>query len=123
MNRDHPFVDGNKRFAITAMLVFLGRNNAILIANDAELLEFSLSVAEGSLGQDGACEFASVRVFEGDWTQDDIDEWIERVDEHAGEGWRIGEALAAWNDGSRPRFIALQGKDIESALRLASPST
>lgn len=122
LNKGHPFADGNKRFALTALLVFLGRNNALLIASDDELLDFSLSVADGTLDQGEACRFTSLRVFDREWTEEEIARWAERVDERPGEGQRIAEALAAWRQRSHPTFIRLPGKDIESVLKLAAAS-
>ena len=36
LNKNHPFADGNKRFALTAMEVFLFMNRALLVASTAE---------------------------------------------------------------------------------------
>ena len=123
LNKLHPFVDGNKRFALTAMLVFLGRNNSLLIALDDELLEFSLAVADGRLDQEAACNFAALRVFERDWSEAEIGDWRQFVDQHGGEGERIAEALKSWRQRQGPNVIQLPGTDLESALRLAGSAT
>jgi len=48
--RDHPFLDGNKRTAITvAAGVFLPLNGFELIALDADTVRVMLEVAEGSM--------------------------------------------------------------------------
>lgn len=47
LSRNHPFVDGNKRTAITAAGVFLGFNGYDLVAGQRELEIFALSVATG----------------------------------------------------------------------------
>lgn len=44
--KNHPFVDGNKRTAITAASIFLLRNNCRLTASNKELQRFTLNVAE-----------------------------------------------------------------------------
>ena len=53
--RNHPFLDGNKRTALAACLVFLESNdllpNAKLATNDWE--EFMLDVAASRLDRDG----------------------------------------------------------------------
>lgn len=45
--RSHPFVDGNKRTGLVAMLVFLGLNGRRLTAPDDELADLVLGVASG----------------------------------------------------------------------------
>ena len=43
--KNHPFVDGNKRTAITAASIFLMRNNYTLTASNIELERFTIKVA------------------------------------------------------------------------------
>ena len=45
--RNHPFVDGNKWAGLICALVFLGLNDAEVVAKPDELLEVVLGVAEG----------------------------------------------------------------------------
>lgn len=45
--KNHPFVDGNKRTAITAAGVFLQRNGSHLEATHDELYRFTMAMAEG----------------------------------------------------------------------------
>lgn len=45
--KNHPFVDGNKRTGLVAMLAFLGLNGRRLEAPAAELTDLVLGVAEG----------------------------------------------------------------------------
>jgi len=42
---DHPFVDGNKRTAVTVMGIFLARNNLQMTATQKELEDFAVKVA------------------------------------------------------------------------------
>lgn len=46
---DHPFVDGNKRTAITVCGVFLARNNYILACKPKELEDFAVQIATDHL--------------------------------------------------------------------------
>lgn len=46
---NHPYVDGNKRIGLIAMVAFLDRNGYDLTASDAEVVEIILSVASGGL--------------------------------------------------------------------------
>lgn len=45
--KNHPFVDGNKRTGLVAMLAFLGLNGRRLAAPDDGLTDLVLGVAEG----------------------------------------------------------------------------
>ena len=45
--KDHPYVDGNKRVALVALVAFLDVNGAELTATNAEAFEVVLSVAGG----------------------------------------------------------------------------
>lgn len=45
--RNHPFIDGNKRTAITAAGLFLRQNGYRLISANEELERFTLSAARG----------------------------------------------------------------------------
>ena len=46
---DHPFVDGNKRIGLLAMLTLLRLNGVRLRVADADLLRVGLSLADGSM--------------------------------------------------------------------------
>jgi death-on-curing protein len=50
--RNHPFVDGNKRTAVTSSGVFLGLNRLSLKTGQKELERFTLSVAIGEASFD-----------------------------------------------------------------------
>jgi death on curing protein len=49
--KNHPFVDGNKRTGLVAMLAFLGLNGRRLVVGDEELTELVLGVAEGRVSK------------------------------------------------------------------------
>lgn len=49
--RDHPFVDGNKRAGLAALLVFLGLNSLWLEADPAELERLVREVADGKISK------------------------------------------------------------------------
>ncbi|MBU1045915.1 type II toxin-antitoxin system death-on-curing family toxin [Patescibacteria group bacterium] len=48
MIKNHPFQNGNKRIAITTLFVFLHKNKKWLIADNKELYNFALWIAESS---------------------------------------------------------------------------
>lgn len=47
--KNHPFIDGNKRTAITSASIFLFRNNYILTASNKELEQFTSKVASRNI--------------------------------------------------------------------------
>ena len=50
--KNHPFVDGNKRIGLLAMMTFLELNLISIECTDAELVELGLSLAKGSLTEE-----------------------------------------------------------------------
>jgi death on curing protein len=51
--RNHPFVDGNKRAAFAAIIVFLGLNDIEFLASEAEATAIILELAAGNVGEEG----------------------------------------------------------------------
>ncbi len=51
--RNHPFVDGNKRAAFAAIIVFLGLNDIDFLAPEAEATAIILELAAGNIDEDG----------------------------------------------------------------------
>ena len=49
--KNHPFVDGNKRTAFAAIIVFLGLNELELCASEAEASVMILALAAGELSE------------------------------------------------------------------------
>jgi death-on-curing protein len=47
--RNHPYVDGNKRVALVAMVAILDRNGSALTATNGEILQTILELAAGEL--------------------------------------------------------------------------
>lgn len=77
LNKNHPFADGNKRFALTAMEVFLVLNRAVLLANPAEAEAFALGVADGSIERDESIDFVRRRTFRSDRSEQGHRRWLE----------------------------------------------
>ena len=50
MNKNHPFQNGNKRLAITTLLLFLQQNGKWLRADIQELYNFTVWIAESPAG-------------------------------------------------------------------------
>jgi death-on-curing protein len=46
---DHPFIDGNKRTAVTVSGIFLHRNGKHLISSQKDLEDFTLRITTGHL--------------------------------------------------------------------------
>ncbi|MCL2557930.1 MAG: type II toxin-antitoxin system death-on-curing family toxin [Treponema sp.] len=51
--KNHPFIDGNKRIAVTSMLVILRMNGISLSFSQRELADLGLGIAAGSVGYEG----------------------------------------------------------------------
>jgi death-on-curing protein len=51
--RNHPFVDGNKRAALLAMVTFLGLNEIDLVTDEAEAVVIIRDLAAGAIDEDG----------------------------------------------------------------------
>jgi len=47
--KNHPFIDGNKRAAVTSMLVILRMNDITLLYTQQELVKLGLGIADGSI--------------------------------------------------------------------------
>ena len=76
---NHPFLDGNKRFALVAMDTFLARNAAWLLASDGELVDFSVKVADHQLSREGSIPFVENRTLRYHWGEARIRAWISSV--------------------------------------------
>ena len=55
--KNHPFVDGNKRIGILAMISFLEINGIKLICKDDELISIGFGLADGSIDEKKLLEF------------------------------------------------------------------
>ena len=62
--KNHPFVDGNKRVAVTAMLVILRMNDIMLSYTQEELIYLGIGVADGSLDYDEVTAWVKKHVIE-----------------------------------------------------------
>lgn len=55
--RNHPFMDGNKRSAITATGIFLAINGYTLVVEDEEMVRFTLACAQSQAALDEIMEW------------------------------------------------------------------
>lgn len=76
---NHPFLDGNKRFALVAMDTFLARNGAWLFASDDELVDFSVQVADHQLSREESIPFVERRTVRFHWSEARIGAWLRRI--------------------------------------------
>ena len=51
--RNHPFIDGNKRTALVAIVTFLGLNDIDFLVPEAEAVSAILGLAAGDIDEDG----------------------------------------------------------------------
>lgn len=80
INKGHPYVDGNKRLALTAMLSFLYINDFEMIATDSELKQFALGVAEDWLSREESARFIRDRAPRLSWSEERTQRWVDRLD-------------------------------------------
>ena len=57
INRNHPFVDGNKRVALTAAGVFLELNGFRLEAPEQDAVQATLALSSGEIGEEQFAEW------------------------------------------------------------------
>lgn len=50
--KNHPFVDGNKRIGVMAMLAFLELNGVQIDCVDEQLIQIGLAVADGTMNDE-----------------------------------------------------------------------
>ena len=62
INRNHPFVDGNKRAAFIALGLFLGLNGLRLVADQVEATRMMLAVAAGGITEEELAVWVAQRV-------------------------------------------------------------
>jgi death-on-curing protein len=55
--KNHPFVDGNKRIGILAMISFLEINGIKLVCTDNELIRIGLELADGTADEQTLLDF------------------------------------------------------------------
>jgi death-on-curing protein len=60
--QNHAFVDGNKRVAAAAMIMFVYLNDHDLACNEDELVELTLGVASGTTTQAEVAVFLAARI-------------------------------------------------------------
>ncbi len=60
--KDHPFVDGNERVALTAAAVFLEINGATFDASEAETVIMFRNLAAGGMGEEELAEWLCMKV-------------------------------------------------------------
>ena len=97
LNKNHPYVDGNKRLAVAAMEWFLFRNGFVLMATSDRLVDFALLVANDQLSRDASAHWIERRAFRISWTERYFQRWIDSLspDEYAETKEARDEALAS----------------------------
>jgi death-on-curing protein len=55
--KNHPFVDGNKRIGLLAMMSFLETNGISLISNNDDLVKICLGIADGTVKEKALVDF------------------------------------------------------------------
>ncbi len=73
---NHPFFDGNKRFAVAAMETFIALNRAALATTDEQLVWISLAVARRELCKQALIRWVERKTARLDWSNSRIKSWI-----------------------------------------------
>ena len=60
--KNHPFIDGNKRVAVTALLVILRINGVALSFTQEDLIVLGLGIADGSIGYEDIITWVNVHI-------------------------------------------------------------
>ncbi len=60
--KNHPFLDGNKRTAVLALMEFLNRNDHCLQASNDELYDFTIAVATSRLDKNQITDWIRSRI-------------------------------------------------------------
>mgnify|MGYP001594825495 CR=1 FL=1 len=58
--RNHPFIDGNKRTALIAVYIFLGKNGYRLEADNAEAVAVIQDLASGELSEEDLAKWIGI---------------------------------------------------------------
>lgn len=75
LNKNHAFIDGNKRIAVTAMEWFLMRNGFELHASNDEIVAFALSVASNQLSREDSEVWITRRATRETWSHNRLARW------------------------------------------------
>lgn len=84
LNKGHPFVDGNKRFAVAATDTFLCINNADFVGTDSEVVNLAREVADGSISLQMLSAFFRQRVQRNSWSDEQTERWVGNLQEALG---------------------------------------
>ena len=60
--RNHPFIDGNKRAAFMAMMVFLRKNGVAFASDPNDAAAAILALAAGEVGEEGLARWIKDRL-------------------------------------------------------------
>ncbi|MEE8337214.1 MAG: type II toxin-antitoxin system death-on-curing family toxin [Dehalococcoidia bacterium] len=79
LNKNHPYVDGNKRLAVTATEWFLYRNDFVLFASNDQLMDFALRVADDRLSRTESTRWLNARAVRRTWSDARHARWLESL--------------------------------------------
>lgn len=116
LNVNHPFVDGNKRFALTAMIVFLARNQAFILASEDELYETSIGIADGGISRDALCAFIERRTVRTTWSPRSLHQWRTRLARSHAEERQVKQLIGFTGDDQTGLSMRLWFGELARAL-------
>ncbi len=77
LNKNHAYIDGNKRIAVTAMEWFLIRNGFELHASNDDVVAFALAVASNELSREESELWIVDRAARSTWSAPRRERWRE----------------------------------------------
>jgi len=119
INRNHPYLDGNKRMALAAPDAFLRLNGGTLFASDADLVALALGVADGSITQEQNRAFFLLRCFRRHWTDTAIKRRFDELDQSVNEVAQEAalRRLERWQEARQRILKGLQGNPVPRSHR------
>ena len=115
LNKNHPYVDGNKRLAVTAMEWFLFRNGFVMMTSNDRLVNFALQVADNTMTQTDSAVWVSRRAFRVTWSDERHRRWLDSLSAEEYREVREARDEAASTGAMTPFMQVIAGRFDEEA--------
>lgn len=106
LNKNHPFIDGNKRFAVSAMEVFIALNRAYLVTTDEMLETVSLRVARDEMTREELTRFVTKRTVRLHWSESRVERCYRSLS--ASEDSDVYVAINRFEQEGQPTLMTLR---------------
>jgi len=116
LTKNHPYVDGNKRLAVTAMEWFLWRNRIAMLASNSEIVESALDVANDPINARGSVSWVRSRAVRMAWSEQQIGRWLGTLSEE-----HLVGVEQSFRRGDVDQFASVTMARIEHLLERVQP--